>query len=292
MNKKGFTLIELLVVIAIIAILAAILFPVFAQAKQAAKKAASTSNSKQVCLAEMMYSGDYDDVNVVDIAWNASGAPVSYGGANYSPWSWLVLPYMKNSEAMQDPQAPPNAAWGGTWQRAVTQSLEPQYGYNYIFLSPLNGASPTQSLFNPISTTTLADPARTVLATAKFGQSETDRPPSGLWWYGAPIAPYGAITTSTGVEVPHCATLPQWCFDNWGLGGFYDVTYLKKNVTAGSLTGGTSLRGPGNAIVTWTDGHVSTQSPGALAAGTNWTKTVANGSVVVNDVTKYVWDTL
>ena len=38
MQRRAFTLIELLVVIAIIAILAAILFPVFAQAKEAAKK--------------------------------------------------------------------------------------------------------------------------------------------------------------------------------------------------------------------------------------------------------------
>ena len=46
--KKAFTLIELLVVIAIIAILAAILFPVFAQAKEVAKKTASMSNMKQI----------------------------------------------------------------------------------------------------------------------------------------------------------------------------------------------------------------------------------------------------
>jgi prepilin-type N-terminal cleavage/methylation domain-containing protein len=46
--KRGFTLIELLVVIAIIAILAAILFPVFAQAKQAAKKTVSLSNLKRL----------------------------------------------------------------------------------------------------------------------------------------------------------------------------------------------------------------------------------------------------
>ncbi|MCC2671630.1 MAG: prepilin-type N-terminal cleavage/methylation domain, partial [Armatimonadetes bacterium] len=37
-SRRGFTLIELLVVIAIIAILAAILFPVFAQAREAARK--------------------------------------------------------------------------------------------------------------------------------------------------------------------------------------------------------------------------------------------------------------
>ncbi|MCC7229231.1 MAG: prepilin-type N-terminal cleavage/methylation domain-containing protein [Fimbriimonadaceae bacterium] len=61
-KQSAFTLIELLVVIAIIAILAAILFPVFAQAKEAAKKAADLSNNKQILLGTMMYMTDYDDV--------------------------------------------------------------------------------------------------------------------------------------------------------------------------------------------------------------------------------------
>ena len=60
--KKAFTLIELLVVIAIIAILAAILFPVFAQAKEAAKKASCLSNMKQQGTATILYSNDYDDM--------------------------------------------------------------------------------------------------------------------------------------------------------------------------------------------------------------------------------------
>jgi prepilin-type N-terminal cleavage/methylation domain-containing protein len=59
--RKAFTLIELLVVIAIIAILAAILFPVFAQAKEAAKKSASLSNVKQTALGIILYTSDYDD---------------------------------------------------------------------------------------------------------------------------------------------------------------------------------------------------------------------------------------
>jgi prepilin-type N-terminal cleavage/methylation domain-containing protein/prepilin-type processing-associated H-X9-DG protein len=61
-KSRAFTLIELLVVIAIIAILAAILFPVFATAKLAAKKASDLSNMKQLQLAVIMYSNDYDDV--------------------------------------------------------------------------------------------------------------------------------------------------------------------------------------------------------------------------------------
>ncbi|MEO6907137.1 MAG: DUF1559 domain-containing protein, partial [Abditibacteriaceae bacterium] len=56
----GFTLIELLVVIAIIAILAAILFPVFARARENARRASCQSNLKQIALGIIMYNQDYD----------------------------------------------------------------------------------------------------------------------------------------------------------------------------------------------------------------------------------------
>lgn len=59
--RRGFTLIELLVVIAIIAILAAILFPVFAQAKEAAKKTTAVSNAKQLGTGFNIYLTDSDD---------------------------------------------------------------------------------------------------------------------------------------------------------------------------------------------------------------------------------------
>jgi prepilin-type N-terminal cleavage/methylation domain-containing protein/prepilin-type processing-associated H-X9-DG protein len=60
--SAGFTLIELLVVIAIIAILAAILFPVFARAREQARKASCVSNLRQLGLALQMYCQDNEGI--------------------------------------------------------------------------------------------------------------------------------------------------------------------------------------------------------------------------------------
>ncbi len=61
-TQRGFTLIELLVVIAIIAILAAILFPVFARARENARRASCQSNLKQLGLGWLQYAQDYDEM--------------------------------------------------------------------------------------------------------------------------------------------------------------------------------------------------------------------------------------
>ncbi len=92
-SKRAFTLIELLVVIAIIAILAAILFPVFAQARERARAAACLSNSKQLGLALMMYTQDYDETfpaSFVNIP------PINGGEVNVIPFDGQLLPYIKN----------------------------------------------------------------------------------------------------------------------------------------------------------------------------------------------------
>ena len=89
--KKAFTLIELLVVIAIIAILAAILFPVFAQAKQAAKRVADLSNTKNIALGMTMYATDADDSlpPMMQGTWSGPRHQITL-------WKDSVLPYIKN----------------------------------------------------------------------------------------------------------------------------------------------------------------------------------------------------
>jgi prepilin-type N-terminal cleavage/methylation domain-containing protein/prepilin-type processing-associated H-X9-DG protein len=78
-KSKAFTLIELLVVIAIIAILASILFPVFARARENARRASCQSNLKQIGLGIMQYTQDYDErmpqVYSNSIAWHANIQP-------------------------------------------------------------------------------------------------------------------------------------------------------------------------------------------------------------------------
>jgi prepilin-type N-terminal cleavage/methylation domain-containing protein/prepilin-type processing-associated H-X9-DG protein len=106
-NKRGFTLIELLVVIAIIAILAAILFPVFARAREAARKTSCLNNLKQLGTGIMMYAQDYDE-SVPSTQFG--GMQTTPAWANYN-WSYVFVmlePYLKNTNILACPSAPKN----------------------------------------------------------------------------------------------------------------------------------------------------------------------------------------
>jgi prepilin-type N-terminal cleavage/methylation domain-containing protein/prepilin-type processing-associated H-X9-DG protein len=121
---RGFTLIELLVVIAIIAILAAILFPVFAQAREAARKSSCLSNVKQIGTAAAMYCQDYDEV-LPETGWdgpcssplpNASGyyaVDDQYFSGVFS-FPMATQPYVKNWQVFTCPSDPDKGGFNKT----------------------------------------------------------------------------------------------------------------------------------------------------------------------------------
>jgi prepilin-type N-terminal cleavage/methylation domain-containing protein/prepilin-type processing-associated H-X9-DG protein len=92
--KSGFTLIELLVVIAIISILAAILFPVFARARENARRSSCQSNLKQIGLGLIQYSQDYDEKLV---PWRNVGTTPNIR------WIDAVQPYVKSRQLFTCP---------------------------------------------------------------------------------------------------------------------------------------------------------------------------------------------
>src|SRR5690606_27636072 len=96
--RFGFTLIELLVVIAIISILAAILFPVFARARDSARRASCMNNMKQIGLGLMQYAQDYDERYPRQTSGTESNYVVWDYSAPTSEENWIksIYPYVKS----------------------------------------------------------------------------------------------------------------------------------------------------------------------------------------------------
>ncbi|MFW5697380.1 MAG: prepilin-type N-terminal cleavage/methylation domain-containing protein [Fimbriimonadaceae bacterium] len=286
-NKKAFTLIELLVVIAIIAILAAILFPVFAQAKEAAKKTARISDSKQVALGAIMYSGDYDDQIVIH-AWTTENTDDFPDDLRF--WPMLVQPYIKNWELMHDSNdgVDPFGIWSGTTspsQWYYNWMRWPSFGLNSEYLNNVGpDCEPWQpeGFGFPISQTAVAAPANTVYfaSTKKVGNDNVGYYPS------------------TTVLAPASILADDTCtFSNagWGEGSYGDDTTINGEPTTWpgnpTYTGTYAAVYNDSGMVMFVDGHVESMKPGALAAGTNWEEGIANDAVEILDRSAYIWDT-
>jgi prepilin-type N-terminal cleavage/methylation domain-containing protein len=286
MNRsRAFTLIELLVVIAIIAILAAILFPVFAQAKVAAKGAASISNDRQIATACIIYESDYDDRPPLVGITGEPDSPFLLNGTLYKPWAYQLVPYCKNGEIFQDPltSKEPPVAGAPAW---VLWTYRTQFGYAYSVHSPITVLGSPWPIQTTVQTT-IAEPSDTV----KFLSKKTRQQATDWLWVGGPmwmanlVAPVLCLQEPyTGVE-PNSICAPAV---RWGDGGYYQGTAPTE--IDGLYTGGMAIRKAGLAIVAMSDGHVKAMQPAQVASGTNWTKRTWYTNLRMLDKTKYKWD--
>jgi prepilin-type N-terminal cleavage/methylation domain-containing protein/prepilin-type processing-associated H-X9-DG protein len=115
--KRGFTLIELLVVIAIIALLAAILFPVFARARENARKSSCANNQKQIALGWLQYAQDYDEQ--LNLFRSDPSTPLTYT----FEWPTLLQPYLKSKQIMVCPSNTSGKHLSYTYSMHVANSV-------------------------------------------------------------------------------------------------------------------------------------------------------------------------
>jgi prepilin-type N-terminal cleavage/methylation domain-containing protein len=313
-RASGFTLIELLVVIAIIAILAAILFPVFAQAKQSAKKTAAISNMKQATLASHMYLNDFDDTYMMSDT-GGYDPPVQgwgYGPPDTVPFQ-VMYPYTKNTQFVIDPMDP----WGSEAQRiedqcrymgctAATATQEQKMyalgvrsnlGYNFAFFSPWIYRFDSGGFYigaAAVSASQVTQPAHTLM----YGTS--------IWLRDSGGTPIGGgnwvVQTPCWLDANGALMAPMSGYQNsGGAGQFYGYfSGWQPNPLAWNVYGGlwpfynqsdsraAAAAQNGRVIIGWADAHVSAMPISQVAAGCD---AYGTGGLQgkVTDPGKFIW---
>jgi len=142
-GMRGFTLIELLVVIAIISILAAILFPVFARARENARRTTCLSNLKQVGLGLMQYTQDFDErlpPAYISYPENSYTYPNGSVGST-ATWYDMLYPYVKSLQLFNCPSASQELTYSGGHRVR-------KFPYSYNYRRPIDTQTACDNTYN------------------------------------------------------------------------------------------------------------------------------------------------
>lgn len=208
-KRNAFTLIELLVVIAIIALLAAILFPVFARARENARRSTCQSNLKQVGLGALQYIQDYDGRYPVALPndWVNPVEPINgpfpdlgwYFGQSGQNIPNRLYPYTKSTQVFDCPSRNKSQAIGGSPVAAYAMNVYLSYYQPNVMYGP-SGQS-------PMNESSVQQPARciffteTAVAPEPYAQPAAD---SGSYFYG-PALPNNAANDISRLWNGACA---------------------------------------------------------------------------------------
>ena len=204
--KRGFTLIELLVVIAIIAILAAILFPVFARARENARKSSCQNNMKQLALGFKQYLNDFDERYPIVAVANTTGSNTSYA----PPYGWAdaLQPYIRNTQVYQCPSDTAEAT-DNSGQNGFSDYW---YNKNFVRVIPRGGINITTGANESM----LGSSAQTILA-GDGGNLNGDNTGTGRYaicgseggYAGSPALPPGHTADNTACDLTGLGTPPS-----------------------------------------------------------------------------------
>ena len=168
MKRKAFTLIELLVVIAIIAILTAILFPVFARARENARRASCMSNLKQIGLGMMQYTQDYDEK--YPPAYNYFTADTLVW------WEDEIQPYTKSWQIFICPSQSTPITYNKHRDGLSPATITTSYAVNETVIQTGSAATSLASFLQPSTTIVAADSN-----SMELFQKYSDDPASPSW---------------------------------------------------------------------------------------------------------------
>jgi prepilin-type N-terminal cleavage/methylation domain-containing protein len=235
-RRHGFTLIELLVVIAIIAILAAILFPVFARARESARRSTCMSNLKQVGTSTLMYVQDYDDTYPSGLVLAVPGpetggsfaamyektpkaSTVGSGNIDGPNGSFQLFtdrakgfrpsvaeqlqPYVKNTSVFIDPNDPTGDRFAnGRWKGSITR-------LSYMWNGGLGfGNSNCVATNQPITQAAVSAPANLQMVQDNWSDMHTRGESAAFWIIG--FADGHAKLTRWVDRTPGNATRKPW----------------------------------------------------------------------------------